>query len=189
MIEVSLADSVNWIQRGYPWNFPFEGEVDHIITDYPYGSIFHLELYKKICSGNIITFCASEDHPFDPTERAYWIKTPSTKNYSKKLGRFVEKIFVYRQGETFNKLHWSQMTGVYDDRVILADGHQYRKPLSLIERLVRIYTNPGDLVLDPFCGEGTILRACQNLGRNAIGIDVDPNWVEHCKKEFLNAER
>lgn len=158
--------------------------VDHIITDYEYGQSFFLYDCKQICKGNILTFCASEDHPFDPTERAYWIKTPSTKNYSKKLGRFVEKIFIYRQGETFNKLHWSQMTGVYDDRVIESEGHQWRKPLALIERLVRIYTNEGDTVLDPFVGSGTTLQACINLNRNAIGIDTDKYWVDYCKEHY-----
>jgi len=103
----------------------------------------------------------------------------------KKLGRFVEKIYIFRQGETFNRnLHWSQYTGVYNDLVIEGEGHQYRKPLSLVERLLRIYTNPGDFILDPFCGSGVVLKACQNLGRNAIGMDNDPKWVEHCRREF-----
>lgn len=179
MATVEIIQNDSWL-----WMVGTKKTVDHIITDYPYGTEFFLGVCQRICKGNIITFCASEDHPFDPTERAYWIKTPSTKNYSKRLGRFVEKIFIYRQGETFNKLHWSQMTGVYTDLVIEAEGHQYRKPLSLCERLVRIYTNPGETVLDPFCGEGTFLEACQNLERNAIGIDRDPEYVEICRRKF-----
>jgi len=178
MIKIHLSDAVEWA-KSQPTK-----SIDAIITDYVYGTIFPFDEFKRICKGNIVTFCASEDHPFNPTERAYWIKTPSTKNYSKKLGRFVEKIFIYRQGETFNCLHWSQMTGVYTDLVIEKEGHQWRKPLSLIERLVRIYTNPGDLILDPFCGSGTTLQAARNLKRNAIGIDIDSQWVNYCKKLF-----
>jgi len=184
MIRVIQADSWKWMH-----NNKTVVHIDHIITDYEYGTDFWLSICKNICYGNIITFCASEDHPFAPTERAYWIKTPSTKNTKamKKLSRFVEKIFIYRQGETFNTppdLHWSNYVNWYDDRVVEGEGHQWRKPISLCERLVRIYTNSGDTVLDPFCGHGSILEACLNLGRNAIGIDKDPECVEYCKLKF-----
>ncbi len=146
--------------------------IDAVVTDYVYGTEFPLNILRRICKGNIITFCASEDEPFVPTERAYWIKTPSTKNYIKRLGRFVEKIYIYRQGDVFNKLHWSQMTGVYDDRVIESEGHPWRKPLTLVERLIRIYTNAGDIVLDPFMGGGSVGLACKNLDRNFMGMEI-----------------
>ena len=176
--DLVCADAWEWM-REQPDN-----AVDHIITDFEYGQPFYLDECIRICKGNIITFCASEDHPCDPTERAYWIKTPSTKNYSKKLGRFVEKIFIYRQGEIYNLLHWSQMTGVYEDRVVERKGHPWRKPLSLIERLVRIYTNKGDTVLDPFVGTGTLLESCQNLDRDSIGVDNDMQWITYCKESY-----
>lgn len=181
-IEIIQADSWKWMINS-------SRKFDHIITDYPYKTAFFLEICQVVCVGNILTFCDDRNNPFDPNkgdvEIGYWIKTPSTKNYSKHIGRFVERFFVYRQGKTFNEKHWTQMKGFYlDDLLIEKEGHQYRKPLSLCERLVRIYTNPGDTILDPFCGEGTILEACQNLGRNAIGIDIDPKNVEICKKKF-----
>jgi len=183
ILDLVHADAWEWM-REQP-----ENSVDHIITDYEYGNLFYLDECIRICKGNIITFCASEDHPFDPTERAYWIKTPSTKNYSKKLGRFVEKIFIYRQGETYNILHWSQMTGVYDDRVVERKGHPWRKPISLIERLVRIYTNPGDIILDPFVGSGTLLGVAESLGRDSIGIDNDMEWIDHCFASYASKMR
>lgn len=183
MIDVILADAYDWLACRS------DKSVDHIITDYVYGTEFPIEQCKRVCRGNILTFCASEDFPFVPDEKAYWIKTPSTKNYSKHLGRFVEQIFIIRQGDTFNCLHWSQMTGVYDDRVIESDGHQWRKPISLLERLVRIYTNEGDIILDPFCGSGTTLEAANSLGRHGIGIDNDPQWVTLCKNKFCKHEK
>jgi hypothetical protein len=173
-MKLLLADADKWLQTAETHS------VQTVITDYVYGSRFPIADLIRVCSGNIITFCASEDHPFEPAEIAYWIKTPSTKNYSKKLGRFVEKIYIYRQGKTFNRLHWSQMTGVYNDLVIEAEGHQWRKPLSLVERLVRIYSNEGDIILDPYMGSGTTLQAALNLKRDFIGLDIDPVWVAYC---------
>lgn len=162
---------------------------DAVITDYVYGTEFPLNELKRICTGNIITFCASEDHPFAPTEIAYWIKTPSTKNYSKHLGRFVEKIYIYRQGNTFNPLHWSQMTGVYSDLVVEPEGHQWRKPISLLDRLIRIYTNEDDIIFDPFVGSGTTLRAALGLKRRFVGVDCDIAWVNYCKRLEDDYER
>lgn len=51
-------------------------------------------------------------------------------------------------------------------------GYPTQKPLGLLERVIRAASDPGDLVLDPFCGCGTGVVAAQKLGRNWIGIDV-----------------
>lgn len=47
-----------------------------------------------------------------------------------------------------------------------------QKPVALLERILRTSSNPGDVVLDPFCGCGTTIDAAQRLGREWIGIDV-----------------
>ena len=51
-------------------------------------------------------------------------------------------------------------------------GYPTQKPLALLERIIQASSNPGDLVLDPFCGCGTTVCAAQKLGRRWIGIDV-----------------
>ena len=53
-------------------------------------------------------------------------------------------------------------------------GYPTQKPVALMERIIKASSNPGDLVLDPFCGCGTTLQAAQNLGREWIGIDISP---------------
>ncbi|MBZ5566704.1 MAG: restriction endonuclease [Acidobacteriia bacterium] len=60
--------------------------------------------------------------------------------------------------------------GVADERI----GFPTQKPLKLLERIIEISSQPGDLVLDAFCGCGTALVAAQNAGRHWIGIDVSP---------------
>ena len=51
-------------------------------------------------------------------------------------------------------------------------GYPTQKPATLLERIIQVSSNPGDLVLDPFCGCGTALHAAQKLGRKWIGIDI-----------------
>jgi len=51
-------------------------------------------------------------------------------------------------------------------------GYPTQKPLPLLERIIRTSSNPGDVVLDPFCGCGTAIAAAQKLNRRWIGIDI-----------------
>ncbi len=51
-------------------------------------------------------------------------------------------------------------------------GYPTQKPLALLERIINAASNPGDIVLDPFCGCGTAIAAAQKLGRKWIGIDI-----------------
>lgn len=51
-------------------------------------------------------------------------------------------------------------------------GYPTQKPVALLERIIASSSNPGDVVLDPFCGCGTTVEAAQRLGRKWIGIDV-----------------
>src|SRR5258708_7811735 len=51
-------------------------------------------------------------------------------------------------------------------------GYPTQKPEALLERIIRLATHPGDVVLDPFCGCGTAIAAAQKLGRRWIGIDI-----------------
>jgi site-specific DNA-methyltransferase (adenine-specific) len=54
--------------------------------------------------------------------------------------------------------------------------HPTKKPLWLMEALLRDFTDPGDLVFDPTCGEGTTGEACIKLGRRFIGCEIDPKY-------------
>jgi hypothetical protein len=51
-------------------------------------------------------------------------------------------------------------------------GYPIQKPLALLERIISASSNPGDIVLDPFCGCGATVDAAQKLGRRWIGIDI-----------------
>jgi len=51
-------------------------------------------------------------------------------------------------------------------------GYPTQKPMSLLERIISASSNPGDVILDPFCGCGTAIAAAEKLGRRWLGIDI-----------------
>ncbi|MBQ9388655.1 MAG: site-specific DNA-methyltransferase, partial [Synergistaceae bacterium] len=57
-------------------------------------------------------------------------------------------------------------------------NHPTQKPEALFERMILASSDRGDTVLDPFVGSGTSLRVCQQTGRHAIGIDINPEYVD-----------
>ena len=68
-----------------------------------------------------------------------------------------------------------------------AKVHTTQKPLSLMLELVELFTDPDDLILDPFCGSGTTGVACLRLGRRFIGIEKDATYAA-VARERLEAE-
>ena len=61
-----------------------------------------------------------------------------------------------------------------------------QKPILLLERIIELVTDEGDMVLDPFCGSGTTLVAAKLLNRNAIGIDVSEDAVALTESRLAN---
>jgi site-specific DNA-methyltransferase (adenine-specific) len=66
-------------------------------------------------------------------------------------------------------------------------GYMTQKPVTLLERIVKVSSNSGDTVLDPFCGCGTTIHAAQALGRRWIGIDVTHLAVTLTKRRLADA--
>lgn len=56
--------------------------------------------------------------------------------------------------------------------------HPTQKPVSLLEYLIKTYTNEGETVLDFTCGSGTTLIAALNTGRRAVGIEMDEKYCQ-----------
>ena len=91
---------------------------------------------------------------------------PAEKTYNHK---FPISVQVFGNHDQVNKYHPSQ------------------KPLALMEYLVKTYTNPGDTVLDFTSGSGTTLRACKNLGRCSVGIEMLEHYCAATVKRLAPA--
>lgn len=66
--------------------------------------------------------------------------------------------------------------------------HPTQKPVRLMERLINIISDEGDMILDPFIGSGTTAVACQNLNRNFIGFELDKEYYD-IATERVKADR
>ncbi len=64
------------------------------------------------------------------------------------------------------------------------DEHPCQLPIHLLERLILMTTDEGDIVLDPFVGTGTTAIAAKQLGRKYIGIDIDKKYVDLTKRKL-----
>jgi site-specific DNA-methyltransferase (adenine-specific) len=67
-------------------------------------------------------------------------------------------------------------------------GHPAPFPVALPERLIRLYTYRGDLVLDPFVGSGSTLVAALRTGRRGVGYDTERSYVELARQRVAEAE-
>lgn len=64
------------------------------------------------------------------------------------------------------------------------DRHPNEKPIDLALKLVSLFSERGETVFDPFCGSAAIGEACVRLGRNYVGLDNDPHWVERARSRL-----
>lgn len=67
--------------------------------------------------------------------------------------------------------------------------HPAQKPVSVLKRLIEIFTDPGDVVIDPCCGSGSTLRAAMELGRSAYGFEIDRVFYKRAVEEMIVLER
>ena len=108
----------------------------------------------------------------------YYVKS-STFKFNKQFERYGDKEY---------PLHdvWSHIQSLQSQGVSAREGTGYstQKPITLYEKIISASSNPGDIVLDPFCGSGTTLVAAKLLQRFYIGIDKNKNSIYLSKKRL-----
>lgn len=152
-------------------------------------------------------------HNFEENRTIIWARKRGFNNTrGKALASGYEPILFWSKGKslTFNSIKIKSnldrpeyKTGILKDGVTLSDvwsdipalphnskekvNHPTQKPIKLMERIVSLFTNEGDTVLDFCIGSGSTGVACKNLNRNFIGIEKDLNYF-NIAKERLNYE-
>ena len=110
------------------------------------------------------------------------VSTASHKRNSKQSTNYNEiKNHTYDSTERFPKSVW--LFAKDTQKCALTPT---QKPVAVLKRLIEIFTDPGDVVIDPCCGSGTTLRAAYELGRSAYGFEIDRNFYQRAKDEMLN---
>lgn len=95
-------------------------------------------------------------------------KNPTDKRIAKRIA----------DGKTARLYDWWEINQVKN--VSKKDNpHPCPIPYALAERIILITTKPGDLVIDPFAGSGTVLLAAKNTGRDYLGFEIDQKYYEY----------
>jgi DNA modification methylase len=191
--------------------------VDAVVTDPPYGIGLNTD-NSRFSGGNAASISrrgngagtangkpiANDSEPFDPSpilragkQHIIW----GWNNYPDKLPRGACLVWIKRNDEAFGsflsdaELAWmSKGHGVYcrrdlsNNAIALTRQHPTQKPVALMEWCLGFFPN-SQTILDPFMGSGTTLVACQRLGRNGIGIELDPDYFEIACKRVDEATR
>lgn len=80
----------------------------------------------------------------------------------------------------FNYFEWKRDSSKEYPKI-----HPTQKPISVLKRLIEIFTDPGDVVIDPCAGSGSSLRAAMEMGRNSYGFEVNTKFYKEATEKML----
>lgn len=100
--------------------------------------------------------------------------------YRDKLPKFRNIDGFGQRHMVFNWFKWER-----DNAKEYPKIHPAQKPVGVLKRLIEVFTDPGDIVIDPVAGSGTTLRAAKELDRNSYGFEVCTEFYRRAKAEML----
>jgi len=117
----------------------------------------------------------------ESTEQIVWAVNGSKKKATRWVFNYEELKKLTENGKQMRNMWDIPMTPTSERKF---GKHPSQKPMALSERLIIGFTNPGDLVIDPFLGSGSFLLAAQGLGRKFLGIDREEEYTELAKRRL-----
>lgn len=179
---------------------PTLGPVDLVLTDPPYG-------ISLGGSGGIHrhSYVIGDNEPFDPSPFLEYRRVIlfGANHYSNRLPLGGWLCWDKRLSQQADKMigcpfelawvnEWkvSRMYRVLHGGVVNADWagqkreHPTQKPVTLMRAIIQDFSKETDIILDPFMGSGTTLRAAKDLGRKAIGIEISEAYCEIAAKRL-----
>jgi site-specific DNA-methyltransferase (adenine-specific) len=162
----------------------------------------------------MIVFCSFEQmseiieqgkkHGFMKSYPIFFIKNYSAQTLKANMrivGAMEYAVVLYRDKlPKFNNGRWTDNKGIEHGNMIfnwfewerdkeednIPKIHPTQKPVRVLKRLIEIFTDEGDIVIDPVAGSGTTLRACMELNRSCYGFEIDKNFYKEAKEKMIN---
>ena len=100
--------------------------------------------------------------------------------YREKLPKFNNIGVDGKNHMIFNWFEWKR------DSKDIPKIHPTQKPVNVLKELIKIFTDEGDVVIDPCCGSASTLRACAELNRSCYGFEIKKNFCKDAKDKMLN---
>ena len=100
--------------------------------------------------------------------------------YREKLPKFNNIGADGKNHMIFNWFEWKK------DGKEIPKIHPTQKPINVLKELIKIFTDEGDVVIDPCCGSASTLRACAELNRSCYGFEIKKNFCKDAKDKMLN---
>lgn len=153
----------------------------------PTGNIFIFTSYNLLGKWHDVF-----DKEFDTFQYFIWHKTnPTPKIYKNGFLNSCELIIcLWNKGHTWNFTKQNEMHNFFESPICMRPErlqnpkHPTQKPIKLLQHLIKIGSNEGDLVYDPFMGVGSTAIACLKLNRNFIGCEIDKSYFEATKNRI-----
>lgn len=174
-----------------------DGGSDIPIDFDPLADFAHVREMLRVASRWSIAFCAVEqlgDYKRAAGEEAWtrggiWHRTDGTPQISAdRPAQAAEGIAIMHNVTAKRRWNGGGNRGVWTGGVERDDRqHPTQKPLWLMEDLIRLFTDPGEIILDPFAGSGSTGVACIRLGRRFIGFERDPKHAATARKRLSAA--
>ena len=170
-----------------------------------YSKVEGKQLFNRQYQVRKFTPVEAAEKGFRQDEDGRWFKTSPRGNYTDESVAKLEaegRVHRTKTGSVRIKYFLRQVEGLIEEDAVVGDvwndipdamhigkeflGYPTQKPLALLERIINASSNPGDIVLDPFCGCGTAVAAAQKLGRRWIGIDLTYLSIAVMKRRMLD---
>lgn len=153
----------------------------------PKGNIFIFTTYNQIGKWHEIF-----DPEFDTFQFMVWHKTnPAPKIYKNGFLNSCELIVcMWNKGHKWNFSNQNEMHNFIETPICMGNErlktpkHPAQKPLKLLEHIIKIASDEGDTVLDPFMGVGSTGIAAKKLDRNFIGIELEKEYFDATTRRF-----
>ena len=176
--QLAFADPPYWV--GFDYGEKTDKDMEFVEPKFIVNELL------RVAECVLVTPGIANDHDYPkPIWKISWNKPASTGRSELAGFNVWEPVLVYG---TPKKRIWQDSFTAPGGREFDAQFHTCPKPLSLLKWLIENFTEVGDKIIDPFSGSGTTCKAAFQLGREYLGIEIDPKIVELSLARLSNSQ-